>query len=323
MTFFRFAFVLLLTSAAALVGVSFSQTAQTTLPTDPGMYIEAARSFTKIIGQIAEFKRSGSGMVSGATLGIKSAKANIQLLGNHSQTVVSPQPIFYFIPAKQEADAGVNAGDLILVRLEEKSKRRQFEIAAHGLWRSSSGISLTHQIQIFRSELKSGVYKIAPATTLGKGEYALFLSRGEGMAPYVYDFGVQETVLVAAKKQSIVHAENGSTPIQVAPDVSTKSHDAFTEPQIFKDASIGVFSDGNSDVRHDGVMLTALTAGGPADQAGMKARDVILAIDDRYLFTIGELKNEVSHHQPETQIRVRYRRYSTIYDASIVVGKVE
>src|ERR1700730_5814857 len=236
MTFFRFAFVLLLTSAAALVGVSFSQTAQTNLPTDPGMYVEAAGSFTKIIGQIAEFKRSGSVMVSGVTLGIKSAKANIQLLGHHSQTVVSPQPIFYFIPAKQEADAGVNAGDLILVRLEEKSKRRQFEIAARGLWRASSGISLTHQIQIFRSELKSGVYKIAPATALGKGEYALFLSRGEGMAPYVYDFGVQETVLVAAKKQSIVHPENGSTPIQAAPDASTKSHDAFTEPQIFKDA---------------------------------------------------------------------------------------
>jgi hypothetical protein len=262
-------------------------------------------------------------MVSGATLGIKSAKANIQLLGNHSQTVVSTLPIFYFIPAKQEADAGVNAGDLILIRLEEKSKRRQFEIGARGLWRASSGISLTHQIQIFRSELKSGVYKIAPVTALGKGEYALFLSRGEGMAPYVYDFGVQETVLVAAKKQSIVHPENRSTPIQTAPDASTKSHDASSEPQIFKDASIGVFSDGNPDVRHDGVMLTALTAGGPADQAGIKARDVILAINDHYLFTIGELKNEVSHHQPETQIRVRYRRYSTIYDASVVVGKAE
>jgi len=47
MAFFRFAFVLLLTSAAALVGVSFSQTSQTTLPTDPGMCVEAAGSFTR------------------------------------------------------------------------------------------------------------------------------------------------------------------------------------------------------------------------------------------------------------------------------------
>jgi hypothetical protein len=36
--------------------------------------------------------------------------------------------MFYFVPPKQEAAAGVNAGDLILIRLEEKSQRRQFEI---------------------------------------------------------------------------------------------------------------------------------------------------------------------------------------------------
>jgi S1-C subfamily serine protease len=84
-----------------------------------------------------------------------------------------------------------------------------------------------------------------------------------------------------------------------------------------------VFFEGNSDVRHDGVTLTALTPGGPADQAGIKAGDVILAVNDRYLFTIGELKEEVSRHQPGTKIAVRYRRYSTIYEASLTVGNVE
>jgi hypothetical protein len=109
------------------------------------MYIEATGAYTKIIGQIAEFKRSGSRLVSNATVGLKSQKQNIQLLGPHAEMVVSSRPVFYFVPAKQEADAGVNAGDLILIRLEEKAERRQFEIAAHGAWRSSSGISLTHQ----------------------------------------------------------------------------------------------------------------------------------------------------------------------------------
>src|SRR5882757_9088579 len=127
------------------------------------MYVEASGGLTKIIGQIAEFKRSGSLLVSGVTAGIKTQKENIQLLGPHAEAVVSPQPVFYFIPAKQEADAGVNAGDLLLIRLEEKSQRRQFEIAARGAWRSSSGISLTHQVQLFRAEVKSNVYKITPA----------------------------------------------------------------------------------------------------------------------------------------------------------------
>ncbi len=185
-------FVLRFGIVVVFAGVTFGQTVQTALPTDPGMYFEVASGLTKIIGQIAEFKRSGSSLVSHATAGIKSQKENIQLLGPHAETVVSSRPVFFFVPAKQEADAGVNAGDLILIRLEEKPERRQFEIAAHGAWRSSSGISLTHQIQLFRSEAKSNIYKIVPAIALSRGEYALYLSRGEGMAPYVYDFSVQD-----------------------------------------------------------------------------------------------------------------------------------
>ncbi len=193
--------VLHLIAIVVLAVPSPAQT-QSPLPADPGMYVEAPGGLTKIIGQIAEFKRSGSSFVSHATVGVKSQKENIQLLGPHAQTVVPSMPVFYFIPAKQEADAGVNAGDLILVRLEEKTERRQFEIAAHGAWRSSAGISLTHQVQIIRSEVKSGFYKIAPAMALSKGEYALYLSRGEGMAPYVYDFGAQESQPVAVREET-------------------------------------------------------------------------------------------------------------------------
>jgi len=293
---------------------------QPALPTDPGMYVQATGSFAKIIGQIAEFKRSGSLLASGATAGIKSRKENIQLLGPHAQTVVSSQPVFYFIPAKQEADAGVNAGDVILIRLEEKSERRQFEIGAHGVWRSSSGISLTHQVQLFRSEVKTNVYKIAPAETLSKGEYALYLSRGEGMAPYVYDFGVQEGLSVGMVEGTNARPTNVSEVHNTA-DASTKPNDAAASPKIFREASIGVFSDENPNVRHDGVTLTSVTEGGPAGQVGIKAGDVILAIDDHYLFTVGELKEEISRHQPGTKIAVRYRRYATIYDASLVVGR--
>jgi hypothetical protein len=81
------------------------------------MYLVTANSTTKILGQIVTFKRSGSLAVSGLTAGIKTRKENVQLLGPHAQTVTDEKPVFYFIPAKQEADAGVNAGDLVLVRL--------------------------------------------------------------------------------------------------------------------------------------------------------------------------------------------------------------
>jgi hypothetical protein len=155
--------------------------------------VQAGDGFNKILGQIVAFTRSGSLLVSGLTAGIKTRKQNVQLLGPHAQTVINGKPVFYFIPPRQEADAGVNAGDLVLVRLEEKAERRQFEIGAQGLARASSGISITHQIQLIRSEAKPGIYTITPALELGKGEYALYLARGEGMQAYVYDFSVSSS----------------------------------------------------------------------------------------------------------------------------------
>lgn len=95
------------------------------------------------------------------------------------------------------------------------------------------------------------------------------------------------------------------------------------KPEVFKEATIGVFCDGSPDVRRDGVKLTALTPGGPADDSGIKVGDIILAINNHYLFTIRELQEEISHHEPGTTINVRYRRYSTINEASVEVGKVQ
>ena len=242
----------------------FSQTLQPNLPVDPGMYVATRDGTTKLIGQIAEFKRTGSLFVSSVTGGIKTQKQNIQILGPHAQMVVTAQPVFYFVPARQEADTGVNAGDLILLRLEEKSQRRQFEIGAHGLWRESSGISLTHQIQLLRSEEKPGVYRVMPARELEKGEYALYLSRGEGMAAYVYDFGVlghvPEPTAVALSPRD---PAKPSSP-QANVDGNAEASALEAPPLGFADASIGVFCEGNPDVRHDGVALTALTPGGPA-----------------------------------------------------------
>jgi hypothetical protein len=173
------------------MGQSKVGVASENIPSEPGMYVAAGGGFTKILGQILEFKRSGSMLVSDLTLHVKTTKENVQLLGPHAQTVTGSNPEFYFIPAKQEADAGVNAGDMILVRLEEKKERRQIEVGAQGAWRASNGISLTHQVQLSRSEVKPGVYKITPAVGLGKGEYGIYLSRGEGMKAYLYDFSVQ------------------------------------------------------------------------------------------------------------------------------------
>jgi len=58
------------------------------------MYVQATGGFTKILGQIVAFQRTGSLLVSGLTAGIKTRKENVQLLGPHAQTVVGGKPVF-------------------------------------------------------------------------------------------------------------------------------------------------------------------------------------------------------------------------------------
>src|ERR1700686_903716 len=177
------------------------------------MYGQTKSGFTKILGQIVAFRRSGSLLVSSLTLGIKTRKENVQLLGSHAQTVVGGNPVFYFIPPRQEVDAGVNAGDLVLMRLEGKTKRRQFEVGAAGGWRASSGISITHQFELFRSEVTPGVYTITPSVELGKGQYALYLARGEGMQAYIYDFTVSSACCELSRRaQAEIVPEIQSSP---------------------------------------------------------------------------------------------------------------
>jgi len=84
------------------------QAPQPALLAEPGMYVEASGGLAKIVGQIAEFKRSGSRFANHATIGIKTRKENIQLLGLtrralflRSQSSISS--------ARQESDAGVSA----------------------------------------------------------------------------------------------------------------------------------------------------------------------------------------------------------------------
>src|ERR1035438_5659031 len=65
----------------------------------------------------------------------------------------------------------------------------------------------------------------------------------------------------------------------------------------FKNATIGAFFEGNPEVRRNGITVIAITPGGPAEQAGMKAGDLVTAINDRYLYTIHDLTQEITRSE--------------------------
>lgn len=95
-----------------------------------------------------------------------------------------------------------------------------------------------------------------------------------------------------------------------------------TRPPIVQ-GTIGVLCDGNPLVRRNGIAVSQVVTGGPADQAGIKAGDEILAIDDHYLYTIEELNNAIIRCKPGAGIRIRYRRYAATYETPLIVGRRE
>jgi predicted metalloprotease with PDZ domain len=76
-------------------------------------------------------------------------------------------------------------------------------------------------------------------------------------------------------------------------------------------------------IRHDGVRIDRIAPDGPADQAGLRIGDDILALDGIYLFTVEELMNETHLYKPGAKLSVRYRRRSTIYESVIITGAEE
>jgi S1-C subfamily serine protease len=86
------------------------------------------------------------------------------------------------------------------------------------------------------------------------------------------------------------------------------------------EAFLGVSSDQKKGERHDGVRIDGITLGGPAENAGLKLGDYILAIDNHYLFTVEELDSEVRSHKLGARVAVRYRRSSTIDETFLIIG---
>lgn len=93
------------------------------------------------------------------------------------------------------------------------------------------------------------------------------------------------------------------------------------EEEIQATASIGAWSDENPVVRHDGVSISGVTPAGPSDQIGLRPGDVILSLDNRYVFTVNELLAEMKRHKPGEKLAIRYRRNTSINDSYVVLSR--
>ena len=280
-----------------------------TLPEEVGVYVVIKGKVTEMAPEIVNWQ-TGGWLKSHASLGIVKGDENGKVMKSKSPFEVSDNPVEFLIKTLE----GTSATEYQLLRLHEKNDRREFRAATDGVIHQSGGAA-GNDVPFSPEKIGSRSWKIL-LSDLPKGQYG-FLPPGVESASIsasgkMYTFGVVE----ASSARLWNTSQN-----QILVGEITKSNETDGSFPISTQASIGVFSNGNPNIRHDGVTLTSVTAGSPADQVGIRAGDVILAIDDHYVFTVRELNEEISHHQPGAKIEVRYRRYSIIYDTPVLLGR--
>jgi serine protease Do len=70
----------------------------------------------------------------------------------------------------------------------------------------------------------------------------------------------------------------------------------------------------------NGVLVQQVTPGGPAEKAGLRAGDVITAIDGRTIKDGDDLVNEIASRRPGSSIRLGYLRDGKPADTTVTIG---
>jgi serine protease Do len=73
----------------------------------------------------------------------------------------------------------------------------------------------------------------------------------------------------------------------------------------------------------NGVLVQEITPGGPAEKAGLKAGDIITAIDGRPIKDGDDLVNEIASRRPGSSVRLGYVREGKPADATVTIGDRE
>jgi S1-C subfamily serine protease len=85
-------------------------------------------------------------------------------------------------------------------------------------------------------------------------------------------------------------------------------------------ASLGISARTYTDGPRDGAYIAQVTPGGPADKAGLKAGDVVIAMDRTLIDSGDALTVAVLHHKPGDKVSLRYLRAGKQATASVTLG---
>jgi hypothetical protein len=69
-----------------------------------------------------------------------------------------------------------------------------------------------------------------------------------------------------------------------------------------------------------GVRLTGVRAGSPAETAGLRAGDVLIAIGDAVISNLQDFQNALMQHQAGEQVAIRYKRGDQVVTVTVTLG---
>lgn len=124
----------------------------------------------------------------------------------------------------------------------------------------------------------------------------------------------------SAGYQGIGFAMPSNTVVSVYNDLISPSHKVVR-------GSIGIqFREGQSSAVNriygfkNGVLISQVQPGGPADQAGLKPGDIITSIDGRNIKDGTDLVNEIASRRPGSTARLGFLRNGKQMDATVTIG---
>jgi len=274
------------------------------VPEEIGVYFVRHGQLEQMDPEIVGWKTGGV-VKKLATLGLDKGHVNGKVMRPKSPVRLS-NPLEFVVRTPE----GTSVTEYQLLRLYEKGNRREFRAMTGGILHVSGGAERT-AITFNAEKIAARTWRIR-LEALPSGEYGILppgvMSSSIGSSGKMYTFGIIEQ-----------EYPRGSDRSQNQTVADTPTPTARNQDVHHRVGSIGAWSDENPTVRHDGVVLSRVASGGPADQAGIKPGDVILAVNGRFLYTSAELNQEINSIAPGTRIAVRYQRRATIYDTSLVV----
>lgn len=145
-------------------------------PPEVGVYWKNGNAFVLIEGQAISQAKVGGKTGSMFTYGLRNEHWDAYLNGPESKNVVNDrQPVFYlYVP-----DGG-SASDFVLITLEKKGNRREFQIGSFGgITGGKSGVKVDKEVAFTAEHAGIRTYKIKVNAAMQPGEYAFFMGTGQ------------------------------------------------------------------------------------------------------------------------------------------------